>query len=425
MSRAWCHSLVLFALASWSGCSNNVKISNVDSGMPGSDDMSMHVSGLSTDLAGADLFSTGTGGPLPPSGAPETGSFATFEAQYATALCKHFERCGFVATSEDATCQAEQTLSITSPPPYTPDDGIAANRATLDTTVTKSCLAAIAAGGCGLADSTAIQNACNGVLKGTVANGVGCRGSFECMSGFCLVPGEGCAGTCKAFATAGFSCASAVCDDNSYCDPNSAVCVAKGSSGLACSATQPCQPGLVCKGEAADGTGGTCGAVVKSGGDCTASTDCDVNLYCTVSTGAGKCTALLQSGASCTDSDACAPSLDCVGLTVSDGTTVGKAGTCGSWLDLLKTCDPTTTETGCTFDATCDAGSKKCTAVGTAGFACQTSNDCHVGLYCNGSSVCTAEVGYGNACNTSEAAVDQCLSGQCDSTSSACLTFCP
>ncbi|HEX4459586.1 MAG TPA: hypothetical protein VIA18_16510 [Polyangia bacterium] len=422
MSRAWCSGVVLFALVS--GCSNNVKISNVDSGVVGADDMSDHV-GISTDLAGADLFSNGTGGPLPPPGGAETGPFATFTKQFATAACKRYERCGFVAASEDASCQAEQTLSITSPPPYTPDDGITAGRATLNTTVTAACLAAIGAGGCGLADDYAIQNACTGVLKGTVANGVGCRGSFECMTGFCLVPGDGCAGTCKAFATAGFSCADSVCDNNSYCDPDTAVCVAKGSSTLPCSATQPCQPGLVCKGEAADGTGGTCGAVVKSGGDCTASTDCDVGLYCSVSTGTAKCTALLQSGASCTDFDACGQSLDCVGLTVASGTNVGAPGKCGGWIDIAATCDPTTTETGCTFDATCDAGSKKCTAIGTAGYACQTSNDCHIGLYCNANTVCAAEVPYGDACNTNDGATDQCLSGSCDATSSACLTYCP
>jgi hypothetical protein len=418
MRRAWFGCLFVLALAGEIGCQNNVTLLPNDSGV--TDDMA-HAA-ASTDLAGADLFSDGTKGPLPPPSGPETGSFADFAAKLAAAVCQREERCGYVGVSEDAACRAAQLATVTTPPSYSIDDAINAKRATLDATATQACLSAIGAAGCGVRDSYVVETGCNGYLKGSVANGVGCRSSVECTSGFCAAVADGCAGTCKAFVTAGFSCANALCDSASFCSSTNSVCVALGGNNSACSSGQPCQSGLVCHGLAADGTGGTCGSVTKSGAACTYSGDCDVGLYC--DPGTAKCTALVASGATCDAYDACQSPLDCLGLTYPSGADVGKTGTCGAWGDIGKTCAPDASVTGCPYDSVCNASSKTCTVIGTEGYVCTSSSDCRPDLYCSTAGTCAKEVSYGSVCDPTDAAFDQCLDGSCDPTSNACLTFC-
>jgi hypothetical protein len=422
MRRAWLGCLLL-AMAGQIGCQNNVMILPIDSGVNGGFDLG-HAP-ASTDLAGADLYSNGTTGPLPPPSGPETGTFADFAAKLAAASCAHDERCGFFGVSEDASCRVGQLAGIVSPPSYSIDDSINAGRATLDATASQACLSALDAAGCGFRDSYNVNAACSGYIKGTVMNGVGCRSSLECATGFCAAVAEGCAGTCKGFATAGFSCANALCDAASYCNADNSVCVALPTTNQACNLNGlSCQAGLVCHNVDSSGDNGTCGAVAKSGAACTYSGDCDVGLYCDPGTSPGKCAPLLQSGATCTAYDACQAPFDCIGLTAPGGTSTGSTGKCAAWLDIGKTCDPAAGVTGCPFYSVCNAVSKICTAISTEGYACTTSNDCRADLYCNAAGFCAKEVVYGAVCDPDDGAVDQCLSGSCDPTSNACLTFC-
>ncbi|HEY2743982.1 MAG TPA: hypothetical protein VGL86_05150 [Polyangia bacterium] len=372
----------------------------------------------------------GTGGnggdPLPPGATPDVGPYADFATARAHAYCTWLSRCGVVAAANEAACETAETApETTAPPPYSVDDGIAAGRAALDAAKAKACTDALAAAGCSARDVGTVSSACLTVVAGSVQTGLGCRADFECASGYCANVALGCGSVCRPFATAGFDCSATPCDPTtSYCDPASAKCAADGVSGAECEAVKPCAAGLVCRGLVpSSGATGLCGAIAKAGESCTTSDECALGLYC--ASGTLKCTARIAAAAQCSDIDACVAGQSCVGLAYPAGTSVGKPGTCGAFLDAGAACDPTADDSGCPVDTACGKTSKTCDAVGAAGMPCPTTG-CRDGLYCDESSTCQPLIAYGAGCAPNESADNGgCRFGACDPDARACLSYCP
>jgi hypothetical protein len=420
-TRAWLVAIVMGGCAGGDVMVPRTNSAQLDSGVS---DLGTGVQADASDGGGgasSDLASDGTHGPLPTPGGAEKGAYADFIAKAAAAACQRAVRCGSVAAADEHDCETAELADITTPPPYTVDDALAAQRAHLDASAAQACVTTLQQSGCGVSDYNAITSACANVVTGTVANGAGCRAQFECAAGFCAARAPGCAGLCKAYVSAGFSCANAVCDDNSYCDSSSSVCVARGIANSPCSDAQPCRDGFVCRGYASgSSTPGKCGTVAKSGDACVSSAECDSGLWC--DPGTSKCAVELAAGASCTASDACQSGLACIGLKLPGGTSVGNPGQCKPWLDVNAMCDATAAEPGCPADAQC--ASNSCKPTGVVGAACTSSTQCRLGLYCNGSGMCATPVPYGGVCDPMEMSFSQCSAGTCDTTARACLTYC-
>jgi hypothetical protein len=82
--------------------------------------------------------------------------------------------------------------------------------------------------------------------------------------GACITFEDACAsrlcqhdGTCRGIVPAGQSCAAAVCDAASYCDPTTEVCIEKFAEGAACVTDEQCTGG--CTNDACSSTTGTQG----------------------------------------------------------------------------------------------------------------------------------------------------------------------
>ncbi|MCU1281925.1 MAG: hypothetical protein JWM53_5471 [bacterium] len=384
--------------------------------------------GASADLAvGGDGGTGGNGSdPLPPGASPEVGPYADFVTARAHSYCTWLSRCGVVAGADEAGCETAETASVASaPPPYSVDDGITAGRAALDAAAAKACTDALDAAGCSAGDVDAVKAACLSVVTGRVKTGLGCRADFECAAGWCANIALGCGSVCSPFATAGFDCTATPCDRSSYCDPLSSHCVADGVSGGECEVARPCAAGLVCRGllPRSAGSTGKCGAVAKSGEACATSDECALGLYCASAT--LKCAARIADGMQCTDIDACGAGKSCVGLAYPQGTSVGKPGTCGAFLDAGAACDPAADDSGCALDTACGKTSKTCDAIGTAGSPCPASG-CRDGLYCDDHSLCQPLIAYGAGCAPGVSAAHAgCRFGACDPDARACLTHCP
>lgn len=386
--------------------------------------------GDAADLGHGGNGDGGTGGnggdPLAPATGPESGPYADFITARAHAYCTWLARCGVVAAADEAGCEEAETAGVSAaPPPYSVDDAVTAGRATVDATAAKACTDALAAAACSARDVDAVKSACAPVVVGKVKLGLGCRADFECAGGWCGNIALGCGAVCKPFATAGFDCSATPCDPTSYCDSLSRHCVAAGASGAECEVARPCAKGLVCRGllPASAGATGTCGAIAKAGEACATSDECALGLYCASAT--LKCTARVADGMQCTDIDACFGGKSCVGLAYPQGTSVGKPGTCGAFLDAGAACDPAADDSGCPADTACGKTSKTCDAVGGAGMPCP-ARGCRDGLYCDGHSTCQPLVAYGGACAPDQASGNaSCRWGACDPQARACLTYCP
>lgn len=102
-----------------------------------------------------------------------------------------------------------------------------------------------------------------------------CEGSLICDKGICITKSTvGLGGQCNN--------AGAVCDDQSYCQPQGQTrfCVAKNKLGDSCGADAPCIASLRC-------LTGRCAALVPRGNPCDTDNQCEINvgvLYCAAAT---------------------------------------------------------------------------------------------------------------------------------------------
>ncbi len=325
---------------------------------------------------------------------------------------------------------------------------------------------------------------CNGsTCTPKLANGQVCGAGNQCASSFCadgVCCNTACGGACDACAAAlgalvdgtcgtvaglgNPSCtpylctgSSAVCpvscsNDNGcisshYC--NGGSCLAKVTTGQACTTANQCQSGFCADGVCCDtACGGACNA-------CSVGSGAPSNGTCANVTGAGNpsCGPYVCSGSSatcpisctgdagCTAGNYCNPANLCVSkLVLGQACTAANQCQSGSCADGVccnnacsGECNACSTAAGAPSNGTCanvtGAGNPSCGtyvcsgASATCPAACSGDLDCANGNYCNAASQCVAKLTNGQAC----LATNQCQSGFCaDSVccNSACTGSC-
>jgi len=215
-------------------------------------------------------------------------------------------------------------------------------------------------------------------VTGTQPAGRACALDDECTSLRCGVPSCGdacCQGTCVGDTPAtpghvGDSCETAACDDDSFCDLDTALCVARAPAHATCFAPDECDFGLDCLPD------GTCGPLPGPGEPCDGACR-DRGTTCSQTTGV--CVKVALAG------EACATSADCSVLYACDATkhcsrglALGAACTAGQFCaDARAFCDPTTTPSTCALPK-------------PDGEACTRSLQCQT-VYCDPASLTCAE----------------------------------
>jgi hypothetical protein len=201
----------------------------------------------------------------------------------------------------------------------------------------RTCFDALADRSCDVTSesSRALPAACYELTTGTQHAGAACALDPECISEFCAVPACSdacCQGTCTGDAApvrgaAGASCETVLCDDQTFCDLDTLMCVALQPAHAFCSSAEECAYGLDClpdgtcgalpalgspcdtacsaAGTTCDQTTGTCVKVALAGGACTGDLGCSVFYACDAT---GHCSAGLAIGATCTFGELCAGS---------------------------------------------------------------------------------------------------------------------
>jgi hypothetical protein len=125
---------------------------------------------------------------------------ADFEIVLAKLNCLFQARCGFLAASEEAACEAAVDAARGAPLPYDSEAALAAGRLTFDAGTAVRCLDLTRTKGC--FDQVAPSVTCGAVYSPAVDVGGGCQANAECVNGWCdrgTTRHDGCAGTCKAF----------------------------------------------------------------------------------------------------------------------------------------------------------------------------------------------------------------------------------
>jgi hypothetical protein len=353
---------------------------------------------------------------------------ADFEIVLAKLNCLFQARCGFLAASEEAACEAAVDAARGAPLPYDSEAALAAGRLTFDAGTAVRCLDLTRTKGC--FDQVAPSVTCGAVYSPAVDVGGGCQANAECVNGWCdrgTTRHDGCAGTCKAFTPTQGTCGTGLppCAPSAFCDTTSShKCVVRGQPGSACDSTSGpfCATGLFCVGttcKAADGAEGQPCASGFFGSSCAPALYCD---------DAGACAKRQGSGAACGSYDACNDGLDCVGIVFDPNTGALTAkGACKPYLDQ-GACDPKIAESGCAGGTACDTTTKACGPVGTLGASCNVGGlYCRQDLYCDGApGKCRKLVPVGGACTAPAAGSDvSCYPGtQCDATTKTCVLLC-
>lgn len=218
-------------------------------------------------LPGCDGGTSGTGGDGGGGGGAVTVESAC--KSLAASLCGRIGTCapfilenGYGGT---ATCEERVGARCV----LTPDlSGV-----TFSPEAIQACASAYDGLGCDDVLTSQTPDACR--PAGDKADGASCAVGAECQGAHCITKGEGQCGTCATALAEGATCdvATDVCGAGMFCSA-AGTCAKPGDTGDPCSSTQPCG-GLSCN-------GGTCGALLAEGADCSSGETCDVTvgLYC-------------------------------------------------------------------------------------------------------------------------------------------------
>jgi hypothetical protein len=179
-------------------------------------------------------------------------------------------------------------------------------------------------------DITSSLAACQ--FKGTLTDGAACANDAQCASGVCYVPDKAACGTCKAMAKAGGDCSATKCEPGLTCNKNQ--CVARAKEGATCNDSVPCAVGLSCtEGKCTKGLGAKAACKVN-GAPC----DTLAGLYCkpaSLQTQDGTCEplTLAKPGAACGLSLSPLDFAVCVDRSDCIGASQGKQGVCTAHLN--------------------------------------------------------------------------------------------
>ena len=285
------------------------------------------------------------------------------------ATCDPVDLAGFVecerlreCEAEGVLCESGETFLALPPPPRSwclaglpiyerrraeLEDAIAAGRVVLDPDAARECFAwhpeRCLFHPIRFLGPDVLPEACGRMLRGTVADGGGCRQNEECQGGvwasWCDRTSD-CPGTCQPRPDLGEECTFAVgCRGALLCEET--VCV-EGTEGAACRVDEGCDWPLQCR-------DGSCAAPPRRGELCHYSLGCDVGLYCV----SGTCSAPFGPGERCDAELPCVDGLRCVGSRCIPIVMPGEA--CGE-------------DIACPRSYTCEVG--HCTRLPIAGETC-------------------------------------------------------
>jgi hypothetical protein len=306
-----------------------------------------------------------------------------YPAAVRTAFCGYLAKCGDVESVD--TCR-KTNIGLDIFLGASELAGINMNKIRFDGASAQTCFDALASRSCDLTSQSnrVAPDACLNIARGTLHDAAACTLDDECISLVCNVPSCNmacCMGTCAGDvapvrAKLGQSCATANCDDRSFCDQVSLTCVALKKTGDPCQGGFECDFGLDCLqqgtcgplpklGEPCAGVcrdeGTTCSPATRTcvkvalvGQACNSSADCSLIYVCDATK---HCSAGLALGAACTPSQQCADDLAFCDAPVGQAMGVcalpkPEGGTCAFNSDCQShTCDPVSLK--CVPDAVC------------------------------------------------------------------------
>ena len=330
-------------------------------------------------------------------------------------------------------------------------DAVRDGRASVRAAAKTACIAAVnsAAENCLPPDPVAAAKHCGTMVADNATVSSGCKAAVAGLAcgegaGECVAPG-GKGTMCLKLAAKGEACDPAACEPPLKCVPNGqgktggtcgspseagGACKNHGDCavGLACGATQTCEPGggggQACSGPGTCGAGFACDDTklqcvprVKNGEQCLAHRHCEDGLACTGLGLSGTCVKQSAIGAACSSSKDCADGLFCsikdnkCTVPAGDGAACTTSDSCGQLLycDLpSKSCKPLPGEgKACAYSVrqclprlTCYSVSKKdqtCVKPRKKGEKCTSQSNCGTGLGCD-KGVCVDLPGVGSTC---------------------------
>lgn len=332
------------------------------------------------------------------------------ESSYLRAACASLYQCpGFVETgyvqalAESAALCPLRIAPLLSPGIADLVASVRAGRIRLDGPAAQRCLARLSSR-CTL--NATLETACREALVGTLAEGVGCWRSEECVpNAWCDHGGTNqCPGVCRPRVVPGGACTS-----TKMCrvDPGmSAACIDGRCVTLGVGTPV--------------GENQACGPTQGASASDWLQIDCAPGLACFTNLSPRPlCRRPLAEGTPCVDGDVCARGTVC---TTSSGTTTRSCRRLNVASRAGATCDPMTATVYCNplNGLSCSAMTSTCERVsdGAAGSACEPGDlsvGCEDGLFCDmGTRMCAEKRAVGMSCaRDAECRSNECLDGRC------------
>lgn len=320
-------------------------------------------------------------------------------------LCQRRIDCGEISASARADCEASNTDLHSAPVLVDYTEALAAGRAALDADRASRCIDQLKQALCVQLNSVLVR--CRAAYLPQVAEGGACKNGFECTSGHCSGPADGCAGTCKPKIPTGSSCDPSYreCAPGDRCDCAATPCSCRPrlSAGSACTGADDCEPGLVCTG--LPGGAHTCRESAGVGEECPSISvnECAADLYCDRGASA-TCQPAVGPHDSCLYDKACPPGFGCVGVPPSVA--------CLPLLAPGDACEPSyVTLGGCARDGICDPMTRTCVSPAASAEPCDASHPCNSFTSCSGGR-CKLASPPGGPCTSADSR--SCQQGVCN-----------
>ena len=292
------------------------------------------------------------------------------------AWCTYLARC--LEFPDKATCVGANVYNV---PTWFDANTVAAIKAgtvVYNGSNMKLCLDAMAANTCDRTDQDGRSNllACRDLLHGTVHAGGACAVNAECISQQC-----------------GGSSTQPVCTKGA-CIGDTPPAIEAGKVGMPCSPFAGCEDGSYC-----DAGSDLCLELKDAGGVCSSTEECGYGLGCATSTAGRTCQILPRLGEPCPD-----------GICRDEGMYCGSDGTCARYGLAGTACTSGTVQ--CSVFYPCDFNTGVCKQGPTLGMTCSSSVRCSMaGTYCDDATfTCMTLKADGATCN----AALQCQSDFCD-----------
>lgn len=286
-----------------------------------------------------------SGGPIP---------IESYAFEYARAACSLASKCGttefaaHILNEQITDCPSQLGQYLQHNLVAQLEARIAAGRMTYDPEAARACADAIVASNCGGFETT---DACRQVFQGLVPDGGECLSNEECGATSECSAADGCAaGRCTHVPQQGEPC-DLDCADDSYCDSESHVCMARLADGDSCTDELQCAPTSFC-------TDGVCVGITRGAeGEPCATSACEGDLVCDENgEGVDVCRRPRTDGT-------------CTGLQDCPEDQLCQAGTCAPYPTVGQAC-----EFACATGARCVEG--MCKPIVEQGAACANRHEC-------------------------------------------------